>query len=43
MEFRKRNAANMPQNVKEQCVAVSKEARNIILFPKEAKELGKKV
>ena len=43
LEFRKRNAGNMPQNVKEQCVAVSKEARNIILFPKEAKELGKKV
>ena len=42
-EFRKRNASNIPQNVKEQCAAVNKELKNVILFPKEAKALGKKV
>ena len=42
LEFRKRNASNIPQNVKEQCAAVNKELKNVILFPKEAKALKKK-
>lgn len=42
-EFRKRNASNIPQNVKEQCAAVNKELKNVIFFPKEAKALEKKV
>ncbi len=37
LEYRRRNAGNIPQNVQEQCAAVSKEVRNVILFPKEAK------
>ena len=31
----------MAQNVKEQCAAVNKELKNVILFPKEAKALEK--
>ena len=37
LEYRRRNAGNIPRNVQEQCAAVSKEVRNVILFPKEAK------
>ena len=33
----RRNAGNLPQNVKDQCSAVKKELKEVILFPKEAK------
>ena len=36
-EFRKRNAGNIPQNVKDQCAAVNKVLKDVILFPKETK------
>ena len=36
-EYCRRNAGNLPQNVKDQCLAVKKELKEVILFPKEAK------
>ena len=36
-EYCRRNAGNLPQNVKDQCSAVKKELKEVILFPKEAK------
>ena len=36
-EYCRRNAGNLPQNVKDQCLAIKKELKEVILFPKEAK------
>ena len=36
-EYCRRNAGNLPQNVKDQYSAVKKELKEVILFPKEAK------
>ena len=36
-EYCRRNAGNLPQNVKDQCSAIKKELKEVILFPKEAK------
>jgi hypothetical protein len=36
-EYCRRNAGNLPQNVKDQCSAIKKELKEVILFPKEAR------
>ena len=42
-EYCKQNAANIPQNVKDQCAAVKKELQDVIRFPKEGKGQGQAV
>jgi hypothetical protein len=37
LEYCNRNAGNLPQNVKDQCSAVKKELKDVILFPKDSK------
>lgn len=39
----KQNAANIPQNGKDQCAAVKKELQDVIRFPKEGKGQGQAV
>jgi len=36
-EYCRRNAGNLSQNVKDQCSAIKKELKEVILFPKEAR------
>ena len=37
LEYCNRNAGNLPKNVKDQCSAVKRELKDVILFPKDSK------